>query len=102
MSRPPISVPITLPRSSSLASVAAYGTSIWTTTEVIAASAAATAEQREVRRDRAADQGDRADGEQPGQQRTAAGDVPGRHDEQQPDRVAELARRHQQRRGCPG
>ena len=42
ISRPPISVPITLPRSASLASVAAYGTSIWTTTEVIAASAAAT------------------------------------------------------------
>ncbi len=42
MSRPPIRVPITLPRSASLASVAAYGTSIWTTTEVMAASAAAT------------------------------------------------------------
>ena len=57
-------------------------------------------QQREVRRDGAADQGDGADGEQPGQQRTAAGDVPGGHDEQQPDRVAELARRHQQRRGA--
>ena len=41
MSRPPMRVPITLPRSSSLASVAAYGTSIWTTTEVTPASRAA-------------------------------------------------------------
>ena len=43
MSSPPISVPITLPRSASLASVAAYGTSICTTTEVMPASVAAKA-----------------------------------------------------------
>ena len=41
ISRPPISVPITRLRSWSLASVAAYGTSIWTTTDVTQHSATA-------------------------------------------------------------
>ncbi len=41
ISRPPISVPITRLRSLSLASVAAYGTSIWTTTDVTQHSATA-------------------------------------------------------------
>ena len=43
ISRPPISVPITRLRSLSLASVAAYGTSIWTTTDVTQHSATAAA-----------------------------------------------------------
>ena len=51
MSSPPISVPITLPRSASLASVAAYGTSICTTTEVIAGQRGRQGQDREVRRD---------------------------------------------------
>ena len=50
--------------------------------------------------ERADRQGDRTARQQAGEQRATAHDVAGRHDEQQPDGVAELPDRHEQRRAA--
>ena len=88
--------PTTRPWSPSAASVAAKGTRIWATTDVVPTMASAAASTSEARRRGGGEQGQRGDRQQQRHEAAALDEVAERDDEQQPGGVAELADGHEQ------
>ena len=93
-STPLMTIPITVPRSSSRASVAANGMSSCAPTEVTPTTTSAIAIDGQRRRGRGARQRERRDDEHARDVPAALDHVAERHERDDPDEVAELRERH--------